>query len=94
MLVGLRSVRLDRASEQPVWLQVANDLRTEMDAGRLAVGVRLPAEHELAALYGVSRSAVRRAVKTLVDAGFAEVVRGQGTFVTSSRPIIGFPRYH
>jgi GntR family transcriptional regulator len=61
---------------------VADDLRAEITAGRLAAGTRLPAEHELAAQYGVSRVTVRHAIKALADELLVEVVQGRGTFVT------------
>jgi GntR family transcriptional regulator len=48
--------------------------------------VCLPAEHELAAQYGVSRVTVRHAIKTLVDEHLAEAVQGRGTFVAAPSP--------
>jgi DNA-binding GntR family transcriptional regulator len=54
--------------------------------GRRAAGVRLPAEHELAAQYGVSRVTVRHSIKELVDEHLVEVVQGRGTFVTDLSP--------
>jgi DNA-binding GntR family transcriptional regulator len=54
--------------------------------GRLAAGVRLPAEHELAAQYGVSRVTVRHSIKELVDEHLVEVVQERGTFVADPPP--------
>ncbi|MDX6389389.1 MAG: hypothetical protein QOJ73_452, partial [Streptosporangiaceae bacterium] len=47
-----RSARINHDAARPLWQQVADDLRADITAGRLAAGVRLPAEHELAAQYG------------------------------------------
>jgi len=44
---------------------------------------KLPNEHELAGMLGVSRTTIREAVKTLVANGVLTIVRGRGTFVTA-----------
>ena len=81
-----RSARINHDAARPLWQQVADDLRADITAGRLAAGVRLPAEHELAAQYGGSRVTVRHAIKTLVDEQLAEAVQGRGTFVAGPSP--------
>jgi DNA-binding FadR family transcriptional regulator len=43
----------------------------------------LPAERDLAQRFGVSRTAVREAVKTLREKGLVEAYSGRGTFVTN-----------
>lgn len=84
-----RSRRIDHARAEHLWAQVAADLRTEIDAGRLAPGAKLPNELELASQYGVARLTVRRAIADLVEGGYLLVLRGRGTYVrekgTSSR---------
>ncbi|SEP82785.1 FadR/GntR family transcriptional regulator [Microlunatus flavus] len=55
-------------------------------SGRLVPGERLPAEAELSAELGVSRSSLREAVRGLVTAGVLDVRRGDGTYVTSLTP--------
>jgi GntR family transcriptional regulator len=71
---------LDPDSLTPLYEQLAAVLRAEIDAGRIAS--RLPSETSLVQQYGVSRGTVRRAVALLIDAGYAQVSRGRGTFVT------------
>lgn len=44
-------------------------------------GDRLPTEQQLADQFGVSRTAVREAVKALAERGLVRVRQGQGTFV-------------
>lgn len=51
--------------------------------GQLKPGDQLPAERELAQRFGVSRTAVREAVKTLREKGLVEAYTGRGTFVTN-----------
>jgi len=50
--------------------------------GKLQPGDKLPAERELAEQFGVSRNAVREAVKVLTKKGLVVVQPGRGTFVT------------
>ena len=47
--------------------------------GRLRYGDRLPSERALAQQLSVSRETVRKAVRTLVDAGVLEVTSGRGS---------------
>jgi len=57
--------------------------------GDLKTGDKLPPERDLAQQFGVSRTAVREAVKALREKGFVEAYPGRGTFImeTSSHPI-------
>lgn len=50
----------------------------------VAIGEKIPNEFELAQRFGVGRSTVREAVKSLVSRGILEVRRGSGTFVVST----------
>ncbi len=49
--------------------------------GELAPGDQLPSERELTQQFGVSRTAVREAIKALREQGLVEVRLGRGTFV-------------
>src|SRR3974390_365800 len=52
-------------------------------SGKLKPGDQLPAERELAQRFGVSRTAVREAVKALREKRLVESYSGRGTFVTN-----------
>lgn len=82
-----RAGRINHDAARPLWQQVTDDLRAEITGARLTAGARLPAEHELATQYGVSRVTVRHAIKALADEHLVEVVQGRGTFVTA--PVSG-----
>ena len=61
----------------------------------LGPGARLPNEAELCGMFGVSRTTLRDAVRSLAVQGYVEVRRGKGTFVcdrTSIRHDIGLSR--
>ena len=51
--------------------------------GTLKPGDQLPAEREMAQRFGVSRTAVREAVKALHEKGLVEAYSGRGTFITN-----------
>lgn len=64
---------------------VLADLRSDIEAGSVPVGGKLPAEAALAARYGVSRSVVREALRSCAALGLTQTHTGKGTFVVSSR---------
>jgi GntR family transcriptional regulator len=76
-----RSGRIDRTKPEHLWAQVAADLRADIERGQLGPGARLPAEQDLADLYGVARLTIRRAVAELVSEGKLVILRGRGTYV-------------
>jgi GntR family transcriptional regulator len=69
-------------AQQPMYQQIAEDLRKQIESGALAQGHQLPTELELRARYGASRNTIRDAVKRLTGQGLIETKPGQGTFVT------------
>ena len=64
---------------------VYDELRQQIDGGRLPPGSRLPSEPELAAELGVSRATLRDALRALEDEGALRRRWGSGTYV-AERP--------
>jgi GntR family transcriptional regulator len=62
--------------------QVRGSLLGELTSGQLPPGAKLPNETELAERFAVSRSTIREAVGSLMDAGYLSRRHGSGTFVT------------
>ncbi len=62
--------------------QIVQQIEESVLNGSLKPGDQLPAERELAQRLGVSRTAVREAVKALHEKGLVEAYSGRGTFVT------------
>lgn len=62
--------------------EIAEKIRTLIANGSLKSDDRLPPERELAQLFGVSRPAVREAVRTLEATGIVRVEHGVGVTVT------------
>jgi GntR family transcriptional repressor for pyruvate dehydrogenase complex len=70
----------NRALSEKIIAQISDALV----AGELKPGDRLPPERELAEQFGVSRTVIRDAVKTLAGRGILHVKHGAGIFVTTS----------
>ncbi len=62
--------------------QIVEQIEHRILTGELKVGDQLPAERELAEQFGVSRTAVREAVKALSEKGLVKIQPGRGTFIT------------
>ena len=69
-------------AQQPMYQQIAEDLRAQIESGTLAPGAQLPTELELRDRYDSSRNTIRDAIKRLTSQGLVETRPGQGTFVT------------
>ncbi|HEY6313287.1 MAG TPA: GntR family transcriptional regulator [Streptosporangiaceae bacterium] len=65
----------------PMYRQIAEDLRTQIESGELKPGQQLRNELELRDHYGASRNTVRDAIKWLTNLGLVETRPGQGHFV-------------
>jgi GntR family transcriptional regulator len=65
----------------PLYRQIAEDLREQIESGQLEPGQQLLTEIELRDRYGASRNTVRDAIKLLTALGLVETRPGQGTFV-------------
>ena len=65
----------------PMYRQIAEDLREQIESGGLKPGQQLRTEIELRERYGASRNTVRDAIKLLTTLGLVETKPGQGTFV-------------
>ena len=61
--------------------QIADKLREMIIQEEMKTGSKLPAEAELMARFGVSRSTVREAVKILQTENIVDIRQGQGTFL-------------
>ena len=61
--------------------QIVQQVEESIQKGTLKPGDQLPPERELAEQFGVSRTAVREAVKALREKGMVEAYHGRGTFI-------------
>jgi GntR family transcriptional repressor for pyruvate dehydrogenase complex len=63
--------------------QIVQQIEDSILNGTLKAGDQLPSERDLALKFGVSRTAVREAVKALHEKGLVEAYSGRGTFITN-----------
>ena len=66
--------------------RIVSQIEERIVAGELKAGDQLPSENELAKQFGVSRTAVREAIKALREKRLVEVRPGKGTFITNGMP--------
>jgi GntR family transcriptional repressor for pyruvate dehydrogenase complex len=78
--IQYRVVKTSRLYEQ-----IVQQVEESILEGQLKPGDQLPAERDLAQRFGVSRTAVREAVKALREKGLVEAYTGRGTFVTNGK---------
>jgi GntR family transcriptional regulator len=72
---------VDQRDPTPLYIQLAEILRGQIESGRLADGEPIPSETYLQQEHGVSRVTVRKAVALLRDEGLVYTIQARGTFV-------------
>ncbi len=75
----------------PQYLQIANDLRGQINDGTYAPGALLPSRNEICTIYGVSAITARDALSVLSHEGYARAIRGRGHIVRRKRPRLTVP---
>jgi GntR family transcriptional regulator len=97
------NVNLDRSGQVPLHDQVAAQIRRAIAEGEAGPGERLPLAKDIAAVLGVNKNTVLRALQILRDEGLLEFRRGRGITVAGtpqrgavlarSRDLIEFARH-
>ena len=73
---------------RPIWSQIEEALRRLLASGALAPGDSVPSVRELATDLRVNPATASKAYQRLVGAGFLEVRRGDGTYVSAAPPAV------
>ncbi|HXB47318.1 MAG TPA: GntR family transcriptional regulator [Streptosporangiaceae bacterium] len=104
MTSTMLEVNLDRANPLPLHDQVAAQIRRAIAEGEAGPGDRLPLAKDLAAVLGVNKNTVLRALHVLRDEGLLEFRRGRGITVAGTpqrgavlgqvRSLVQFARQH
>jgi len=79
--MGKTSIINVMASDQSKYKKIWQSLKTAIESGTYAPGVRLPTEFQLVQSYGASRVTVSRALKELQIGGYVDRRAGSGTYV-------------
>ena len=77
-------IRVDREGGIALHDQVAAEIRRAIAEGEAAPGGRLPLAKDLAAVLGVNKNTVLRALRLLRDEGLLDFTRGRGITVAGS----------
>jgi GntR family transcriptional regulator len=78
-------VKVDRTEFVDLHEQVAAEIRRAVADGEARPGERLPPARDLAAVIGVNKNTVLRALRTLRKEGLLEFRRGRGISVAGTR---------
>lgn len=76
---------LDPTSTLTLYLQVRDAIKRSIEEKKYTDGSKLPAEHALCNLFGVSRITVIKALNMLEDEGYIYRVQGKGSFVATKK---------
>ncbi|HCO68533.1 MAG TPA: GntR family transcriptional regulator [Dysgonomonas sp.] len=77
-------ISLDHSSHIPLYIQIENQLKKEIQKPEYKDGKKLPNEEILAQQLGISRSTLRQAINKLVYEGLLIRKRGIGTIVSNA----------
>ncbi|MFC4712908.1 GntR family transcriptional regulator [Planococcus dechangensis] len=76
---------LDKQSPIPIYSQIEEQLKQQIQRGDFPVGTSIPSERELSERFAVSRMTVRQSITNLVNDGLLYREKGRGTFVASPK---------
>jgi GntR family transcriptional regulator len=75
------------SDRQPLHVAISEQLKEKIEAGEYEPGNRLPSEFDLGAIFGVSRTTIRKAITNLIQQGLVTTQQGKGIFVTEKHKI-------
>ncbi len=78
------TVKVDRSEAMALHDQVAAEIRRAIANGEAGPGERLPLARDLAAVLGVNKNTVLRALRILRDEGLLDFQRGRGITVAGT----------
>lgn len=78
------AIELSRKSGVPLYVQLKERIRQQVEGGSWSPGFKLPTERELATLLAVSRNTVSQAYRELEREGILLSLQGKGTFVAEA----------
>ncbi|MDY6065799.1 MAG: GntR family transcriptional regulator [Finegoldia sp.] len=77
--------KLDKAYNEPIYMQIVNQTKSMIARGIFKEGDRLPSVRDLAKSLLVNQSTIARAFKEMEALGMIETVTGKGTFIKLDR---------
>ena len=80
-------INFNPVSSKKLYMQIYQQILSEIEAGTFKVGDKLPAERELCEQFGVSRAPIRQALSALELNGFIYSRQGEGVYVKSNQSL-------
>lgn len=77
------NIQINNASDDPIYLQIKNQIKAQILSGQLKEGDKLPSIRFLAKEVRVSMITAKRAFDELEKEGFIDSVQGKGNFVAA-----------
>ena len=77
------NIQINNSSDDPIYLQIKNQIKAQIISGELKVGEQLPSIRFLAKELRVSMITAKRAFDELELDGFINSVQGKGNFVAA-----------
>lgn len=77
------NIQINNSSDDPIYLQIKNQIKAQIISGDLKVGEQLPSIRFLAKELRVSMLTAKRAFDELELDGFINSVKGKGNFVAA-----------
>ena len=77
------NIQINNSSDDPIYLQIKNQIKAQIISGELKVGEQLPSIRFLAKELRVSMITAKRAFDELEIDGFINSVQGKGNFVAA-----------
>lgn len=76
---------IDKNSPIPIYYQIEEHIKQQIDSGELKDDSTIPSEREFAEMFQISRMTVRQALNNLVVEGYLYRQKGRGTFVSKRK---------
>ncbi len=79
--MNLLNIHLDFGSNDPIYIQIVDQVRLQLTTGELNPGDQLPTVRQLASDLRVNFNTIARAYRLLDEAGLISTQRGRGTYL-------------
>ena len=76
------NINIDKKSKTPIYIQIENELKSQIKLGDITNGSTLPSERALSKILGVHRNTIIKVYNELKAEGFVESRQGVGYMVS------------
>ena len=77
-------VHLDYRDAKPIYIQIIDNFHSQISAGILQPGDKLPSVRELAAQMSINPNTIQRAYREMEQQGMIQTLPGKGCFVSGA----------